>query len=188
MRSAAVRISSCSHTLITVHPALISLQSVSRSRAIFAVIFARHHSAFLFGQVPCSGQPCQKHPSMNTAVLEAGKVISTERRLLINTRRCRRNRNPRWCSSDRRARSLGLSRCAVLDIRWTVSGDGGARKLILFDFFGMMCEIGTERLLVAQLALDEPREKTGSRFMRQRNDLVFEERGQMLIRHRNRPF
>lgn len=159
MRSAAVFMSSCSHTLITVHPASTSLKLVSRSRAILALIFARHHSALLFGQVPCSGQPCQKHPSMKTAVLDAGKAISTERRLLTNTRRCRRKRNPRRCSSDRRARSLGLSRCGVRDIRRDVACEAGAGRSTLFDILGMMCEIITERFLVAQFALDEPREK-----------------------------
>ncbi len=161
MRSAAVWMSSCSHTLITVHPASISLQSVSRSRAILALIFARHHSALLFGQVPCAGQPCQKHPSMKTAVLEVGKAMSTERRLLTNTRRCRRKRNPRRCSSDRRARSLGLSRCGVRDIRWDVSGDAGAGRSTISDILGMMCEVSTELFLVAQVVVVNPSRTVG---------------------------
>ena len=40
-----------------------SRASVFASRRLLALIFARHHSALSLGQVPCKGQPCQKHPS-----------------------------------------------------------------------------------------------------------------------------
>jgi hypothetical protein len=86
MRSAAAPIDSCSHIRTTSQPANVSFSSVSRSRATLASIFARHHSPLFFGQVPCCGHPCQKHPSMNTAVRDAGKTISTVRRVPTSRR------------------------------------------------------------------------------------------------------
>ena len=43
-------------------------------------ILTRHHSAFSFGHVPCSGHPCQKHPSTKTAMRRRGKAMSERRR------------------------------------------------------------------------------------------------------------
>jgi hypothetical protein len=80
-RIAARVASACSQNLSTVHPAARSWKSVSLSRSRFASIFARHQLALAFGHVPCSGQPCQKHPSTNTATLARTNATSARRRV-----------------------------------------------------------------------------------------------------------
>ena len=57
-----------------------SLEFVSASLRRFASIFCRQNSAFCFGQVACSGHPCQKHPSTKTAILKPGNATSATRR------------------------------------------------------------------------------------------------------------
>ena len=63
IRSTAFTGSSCAQTRTTVHPAALSAWSTFRSRAMFPSSFFRQNSALFFGHDPCSGQPCQKHPS-----------------------------------------------------------------------------------------------------------------------------
>ncbi len=77
--AAARRRSSCSHTRILVQPASASLQSVSRSRARLARTFSAQKVAFVAAMVWCSGQPCQKQPSMNTATRAELKTMSAVR-------------------------------------------------------------------------------------------------------------
>ena len=67
IRCAALVGSSCSHTRTTTQPEPRKIASVSRSRSPFRSIFCRQKPAFDLGQVPCSGHPCQKQPSTNTA-------------------------------------------------------------------------------------------------------------------------
>ncbi len=61
---------------ITDQPAFRSSRFTFRSRFWFRVIFASQNSAFCFGRVPCRGQPCQKHPSTNTATRAARNTKS----------------------------------------------------------------------------------------------------------------
>ncbi len=51
----------------TRQPARRNVRVTSRSRAWFAANFFRQNAALPLGIVPCIGQPCQKHPSTNTA-------------------------------------------------------------------------------------------------------------------------
>jgi hypothetical protein len=49
-----------------VHPAAVNNASCRASRArFFAILVARELASVTAGSVPCFGQPCQKHPSMN---------------------------------------------------------------------------------------------------------------------------
>ena len=53
---------------------------MSSSRSLFVWIFLTHQKLFDAGVCPCSGQPCQKHPSMKTATLALVKAMSMVRR------------------------------------------------------------------------------------------------------------
>ena len=75
-----------SHTRSTVHPALRSVRTTSRSRVLLRENFAAQYAARVAGCVACRGQPCQKHPSTNTATFAARKTKSG----FPNTRCCRR--------------------------------------------------------------------------------------------------
>ena len=59
----------CSHSRITVQPAWTRATSAARSRSTFLASLGDQYHSLLFGLEPCSGQACQKHPSMNTATL-----------------------------------------------------------------------------------------------------------------------
>lgn len=150
---------SCSHIRNTVQPASVNRWSVSRSRAILASIFSRHHAALFLGQVPCAGQPCQKQPSRRTAVRDPGKTISTVRREFVSRRRCSRNRSPRRWSSDRKARSRGLSRPTVAAIRFEVAGATASTGFGCVMHRDMVMEIEPESLLVTQRASLQARKK-----------------------------
>lgn len=161
--SAASSTLSCSQTLMTIQPTSRRRRSVSRSRDMFASIFARHQPALFFGQVPCSGQPCQKQPSMKTAVLEPGNTMSTVLRLSANSRHWRRKRRPRRCSSERRARSPGLSLCRVRDIRLLVFAETGSEGSVGTAIFDMMLKVNAKGFLVPQCAPDQSvKESAGS--------------------------
>ena len=58
---------SCSQNLRTCHPAVAMRWFVSASRARFRWTFSDQYAAFVLATVWCSGHPCQKQPSMNTA-------------------------------------------------------------------------------------------------------------------------
>ena len=53
---------------------------MSASRALLAANFVDHHAVLALGRVPCSGQPCQKQPSMKTATLLLVNATSMVRR------------------------------------------------------------------------------------------------------------
>lgn len=72
--------SSCSQKRRTVHPNDSSARVFRRSRELLASNLSRHHSALFLGCVACTGQPCQKHPSMNTATRDRVKTISPRHR------------------------------------------------------------------------------------------------------------
>ena len=72
-RSASI---SCSHTLMTCHPAATRADVFRASRAMFPSIFGPQYAVFDFGRVPCIGQPCQKQPSTNMASRTRVNTIS----------------------------------------------------------------------------------------------------------------
>ncbi len=76
MRSAATSGSTCSQTVITRHPLRRSAAAFRRSLALLRAIFSRHHLLLCLGSVWCHGQPCQKQPWTNTAVLRFGSTMS----------------------------------------------------------------------------------------------------------------
>ena len=67
---------SCSQTRITLQPRRLSNRSTCLSRCRFRRILAAQNALFVFGIVPCWGQPCQKQPSTNTAILRRRKAKS----------------------------------------------------------------------------------------------------------------
>ena len=90
MRSAASFASSCSQILMTRQPSSAKRRPVSASRERFASIFSRQNSALLLGQEACSGQPCQKQPSTNTATRAETKTTSATRRGFVINGTCNR--------------------------------------------------------------------------------------------------
>lgn len=133
---AAASGSVCSQNRSTVQPACCSRSFVSRSRARFASIFARHHSACRFGQVACSGHPCQKQPSTNTATRARVNAMSARRRVpgIVQSTRYR---SPIRCSADRSASSAGVSRRRVACMRRrTSSDDAPGRSARLLPLIG----------------------------------------------------
>jgi hypothetical protein len=119
--SEAMTGSSCSQILMTRQPASVRTPSVSRSRSTLAASFAFHHARFDFGNVPWSGQRCQKQPSTSTATRAAGNTMSTLRRR-PSTARSTRNLSPSRWSSRRSASSGRVSRRGCEDIRALTSG------------------------------------------------------------------
>lgn len=109
--SAAVAMSSCSQNRITVHPASRSTRFVSRSRSLLRRIFSDQNSLFVFGVVPCIGQPCQKQPSTKIAICFRVKTMSARLLSVFRGAWSTRNRSPARWRIDRRASSLGVSRC-----------------------------------------------------------------------------
>lgn len=131
-RRAATSASSCSQKRTTPHPAARSNVSVSASRDRFRSIFARHHSPFATGQEPCLGQPCQKHPSTNTATCSRGNTTSARRLSDFKGALSTRNLRPRRCRRDRRASSAGVSRdltCRMRLLAFAEEGVGAASSV-----------------------------------------------------------
>lgn len=87
--------SSCSQKRKTVHPASSKWRVVSTSRTAFRWSLASHQSELERGCVPCSGQPCQKQPSTNTATLTRVNAMSILRRAIPGTGKATRYRRPR---------------------------------------------------------------------------------------------
>lgn len=125
--SAATSGGSCSHTRRTCQPALSSIWSVSRSRCTLRSSFSCHQSALFLGDVPCSGQRCQKHPSTNTARRALVNTTSARRRTPGNGARSTRYRSPRACSSRRSANSGAVSRERCRRNRLRTASELGAR-------------------------------------------------------------
>lgn len=109
-RPAPSSTSSCSQRRSTVHPAASSRRVVSASRARLARTFSAQKLAFVLATVWCSGQPCQKQPSTNTATRARGNTRSAVRRSSGIGRRETKYRRPRRCSSRRNASSGFVSR------------------------------------------------------------------------------
>jgi hypothetical protein len=111
-RSATASASSCSQALRTSHPSRLSCSEFRASRARFSSIFGPQYCALVRGRVPCSGQPCQKQPSTNSATRRFGNTTSARTGRCPGTRmgRSTRNRKPRLCNADRTASSVRVSR------------------------------------------------------------------------------
>lgn len=128
-RSAASPGFSCSQIRTTSHPAANNRSSVSLSRRRLVSILLRQNSALCFGQVPCSGQPCQKHPSTKTATFARVKTMSTRRRGRCDTTWSTRYRKPIAWRRRRSRISADVSRWPVCDIRrLAASEDGGGES------------------------------------------------------------
>lgn len=104
---------SCSHTRIAFQPRPRSALSTSPSRSRLRKIFCRQNVRLLFGIVPCCGQPCQKQPSTNTAILPSAIAISGVPGSLIFARYL----SPLARRADRKRRSRSVPRCLTRDIR-----------------------------------------------------------------------
>lgn len=118
---------SCSQMRTTVQPISSSRAVVSRSRSTFAFSFDSHHAAFRTGQVACWGQPCQKQPSMKTAILCLENTMSAVRRGTPGRGALTRYRYPSRCRALLSATSGPVSRVRCRDILRDVAGsvDGG---------------------------------------------------------------
>ena len=68
--------SSCSQNLMTFQPQVRSERFTSPSRCTFLATFRFQYARFDAGMRQCCGQPCQKHPSTNTATRRDGKTKS----------------------------------------------------------------------------------------------------------------
>lgn len=125
----ASSIPSCSQMRTTVQPVCSSRSVVSRSRSRFACSFDAHHAAFLAGDVPCWGHPCQKQPSTNTATLRPTNKMSALRRGIPGSGASTRYRYPRRCRARLSEISGAVSRVRCRDILRDVAGSGetGAR-------------------------------------------------------------
>src|SRR3984957_8377199 len=96
----------CSHSRTTVQPAWTRASSAARSRSTFLASLGDQYHSLLFGLEPCSGQACQKHPSMNTATLRLVNATSGRtRRRGGDNREAVRDRDPRAGSAARSASS-----------------------------------------------------------------------------------
>jgi hypothetical protein len=124
IRPAACTGSSCSQTLIACQFSATSARSVSASRFWLPAIFALHHDRLDLGSVPCSGQPCQKHPSTKTATRALENTRSARRRRRAGSgATSTRYRSPR-CQSSRRSVSSGwVSRRRWFSILFRIADD-----------------------------------------------------------------
>lgn len=123
MSAAASAGLSCSHTRTTVQPAARSRASVSASRDWLRAIFAFQYSELALNlAMPCSGQPCQKHPSTNTATLARLKTRSARRFRSGSGLASTRNRSPRACTARRTAISGAVSRRLLARITERAAG------------------------------------------------------------------
>ena len=66
----------CSQNRSTFQPSARSSRSVDLSLSMFCFNLGTQYSWLDFGIVPCSGQPCQKQPSTNTAVFNLVNAMS----------------------------------------------------------------------------------------------------------------
>lgn len=129
MSVAACVMSPCSQNRSTVHPRERRYASVSRSRSMFRASLAVHHAPFVFGAVLCSEQPCQKHPSTNTATLARVNRMSARRRGRPGSGASTQYRRPRRWSSRRRSISGAVSRVRCRDMRREVVMSVGVEEI-----------------------------------------------------------
>ena len=93
--------------------------SFRTSRSLLVCNFASHQARLAFGRTPWSGQPCQKHPSIWTAIRALVNTMSGRPgRSLVLTR----NRNPRRCNSLRTAISGPVSAVFCRDMNVDTQG------------------------------------------------------------------
>src|SRR3984957_7250801 len=121
----------CSHSRTTVQPAWTRASSAARSRSTFLASLGDQYHSLLFGLEPCSGQACQKHPSMNTATLRLVNATSGRtRRSGRAGRKSLRYRYPRACSAARSASSglVSVRRLAFM-FAVTAADDGNGYGL-----------------------------------------------------------
>src|SRR5207247_820867 len=88
-------------------------------------IFVRHQAALCLGHVPCSGQPCQKHPFTNTAILAAANRKSGRDRVPVIGATFDSNDNLRLWSSRDSSTSIEVSRCRAVSIRRRMVSESG---------------------------------------------------------------
>lgn len=67
---------SCSQARTTHQPVSVRFSSTTLSRAMLPAILCRQNSLFVCGWTLCSGHPCQKQPSTNTATCDPGNTRS----------------------------------------------------------------------------------------------------------------
>ena len=67
---------SCSQSLRTAKPDFLRFLRFRRSLSLFRSILVFQNGRFVLGMWPHFGQPCQKHPSTNTATFSIGKKKS----------------------------------------------------------------------------------------------------------------
>jgi hypothetical protein len=67
---------SCFHRRMSIQPVFWRYRETVRSRFRLFAILADQNSMLDLGIRPCSGQPCQKHPSTNSTVRYFGKTKS----------------------------------------------------------------------------------------------------------------
>jgi hypothetical protein len=104
--------SSCCQMRTTVQPKARSSALTCASRRMLPDSFSCQNAAFVLGFVACSGQPCQKQPSMKTATLFEGNTTSG----LPGSRARRRYRNPAAHSAFLRRSSGPVSRSLTRDM------------------------------------------------------------------------
>ncbi len=105
-----VRISH-SHSRTTAHPACSAVVVACWSLSWVRVNFCPHSAAFGPAGLrsgKCTGQPCQKSPSTNTATCQRGRTRSAVQACAI--RRCSRNLAPAACRARRSSTSGAVSR------------------------------------------------------------------------------
>lgn len=66
-RDSPLAVNSCCHILITCHPRFFKMRVTNRSRSLLWSSFFFQKARLVAGCDACFGQPCQKHPSTNTA-------------------------------------------------------------------------------------------------------------------------
>lgn len=74
--SSTLTLRSCSHTRMTVQPCSCSNRLTFSSRVRFSCSLRSQNGLRSDGIWPCSGHPCQKHPSTNTAIRAVGNTRS----------------------------------------------------------------------------------------------------------------
>lgn len=106
-RSAASATGTCSQRRTTFHPSAFKEPVTRSSRARLRANFAGQYCGLVDGMRPCSGHPCQKHPSTNTATRARVKTTSTFTLVpsVARSMKSFRKRRPREWSAERSATS-----------------------------------------------------------------------------------
>src|SRR5262245_3505939 len=110
MRIAASGADSCSQTRTESHPAAVSRASVLASRRWLLPILAVQYPALVVSGLRWIGQPCQKHPSTNTATFAERNTRTAVQDTSAKGRAPIRYRRPSACTAERSASSGLVSR------------------------------------------------------------------------------